>query len=188
MTSLEAGLKAGATKPAFGSRLARFTEASLDHWVRLEYNHLAMTMNELTPAECAEVLARASFGSLGCALEDQPYVVPLYFVYDAGYVYALSTAGQKVEWMRRNPKICLQVNEVAGQEQWMSVLASGRYEELTGPRYADERVHARELLERRPNWWLNALAERQLKAGNELIDPLFFRMHIEHLTGLRAVR
>jgi nitroimidazol reductase NimA-like FMN-containing flavoprotein (pyridoxamine 5'-phosphate oxidase superfamily) len=75
---------------------------------------------------------------------------------------------------------------IAGQSQWMSVIVNGHYEELLEPRYASERKHARELLEKRSQWWLNTFAERQLKLGDKLIEPLFFRICIDSITGLRA--
>jgi hypothetical protein len=48
-----------------------------------------------------------------------------------------------------------------------------------------ERAHARKLLEGQHHWWLNALAERQLK-GEELMAPLFFRIRVQSLTGLAS--
>ncbi len=42
------------------------------------------------------------------------------------------------------------------------------------------------VLEKRIRWWEPALAERQLKAGEDIIEPLFFRIHIESVSGLRA--
>jgi hypothetical protein len=41
-------------------------------------------------------------------------------------------------------------------------------------------------LEKRSQWWLNTFAERQLKLGDTLIEPLFFRICIDSMTGLRA--
>jgi len=71
-----------------------------------------MIINEMTEKECGTVLARSSIGRLGCALDNQPYVVPIYFAYEPGYIYVLSTLGQKIEWMRTNPKVCIQVDEI----------------------------------------------------------------------------
>lgn len=59
--------------------------------------------------ECQELLERVSFGRLACALDNQPYVVPVAFAYEPGSIYVFSTAGKKIEWMRQNPKVCLQV-------------------------------------------------------------------------------
>jgi nitroimidazol reductase NimA-like FMN-containing flavoprotein (pyridoxamine 5'-phosphate oxidase superfamily) len=87
-----------------------------------------------------------------------------------------------------NPKVCLQVDEIRGEGQWASVIITGYYRELPEPQYADERAHARKLLEKRHQWWLNALAERLMRSSDPLIDPLFFRIEIDSMTGLRATQ
>jgi nitroimidazol reductase NimA-like FMN-containing flavoprotein (pyridoxamine 5'-phosphate oxidase superfamily) len=147
---------------------------------------LIMLINEMTEQECRSALADASFGRLGCAFEDQPYIVPVYFAYDDGYVYVLGTAGQKIEWMRRNPKVCLLVDEIASETRWTSVIALGRYQELRKPQFTDEIAYARKLLKQRPRWWQTALAERELKSSDELIEPIFFRIEVDSLSGLRS--
>ncbi len=146
-----------------------------------------MVINEMTEKECGAFLARISLGRLGCSLDNQPYVVPINFAYEPGYIYVLSTFGRKVEWMRSNPKVCVEVDEIENQSQWTSVIANGTYQELPEPQYADEREHARKLLEKHYHWWQNALGERQLRLGDELIDPLFFRIRVDSMTGLCAV-
>ncbi len=146
-----------------------------------------MVINEITEKECGAFLTSASLGRLGCSLDNQPYVVPIYFAYEPDYIYVLSTFGRKIEWMRANPKVCVEVDEIASQSQWTSVIASGGYQELPEPQYIDEREHARKLLENHRRWWQNALGERQLREGDELIAPLFFRIQVDSMTGLRAV-
>ena len=146
-----------------------------------------MVISQMTEEECRALLARASLGRLGCSRDNQPYVVPVYFAYEPDFIYVLSTLGQKNEWMRANPKVCLEVDEIANQSGWMSVIASGRYQELPEPQYTAERQHARMLLEKRSKWWQNALGERQLRLGDHAIAPLFFRIHVDSITGLRAI-
>jgi nitroimidazol reductase NimA-like FMN-containing flavoprotein (pyridoxamine 5'-phosphate oxidase superfamily) len=46
---------------------------------------------------------------------------------------------------------------------WASVIASGRYQELPEPQYAEERAHARNLLDKRHQW-----AERAGGAPGEI--------------------
>lgn len=145
-----------------------------------------MVITEMTEEECRAFLAGTSFGRLGCSREDQPYVLPIYFAYELDFIYVLSTLGQKNEWMRANPKVCLEVDEIVNQSVWTSVIAMGRYQELPEPRFTAEREHARTLLEKRGHWWQNALGERQLRSGDHLIAPLFFRIHVDSLSGLRA--
>jgi uncharacterized protein len=145
-----------------------------------------MLINEISEQQCREILSRASIGRLGCALDNQPYVIPVYLTYDSNYVYVFSTFGKKIEWMRANPKVCVEVDEITNQTQWVSVIANGRYQELPEPQYAAERAHARALLEQRHRWWLNALAERRLKLRDDFIEPLFFRIHVDSVSGLGA--
>jgi nitroimidazol reductase NimA-like FMN-containing flavoprotein (pyridoxamine 5'-phosphate oxidase superfamily) len=145
-----------------------------------------MTIDKMTESECREVLGRTSIGRLGCSLDNQPYVLPIYFGFEADYAYVLSTLGQKIEWMRANPKVCLEIDEIRSESEWVSVIANGTYQELPEPQYAEERDHARKLLEKRYHWWINVMAQRRLNADDESITPLFFRIHVDSITGLRA--
>ena len=88
--------------------------------------------------------------------------------------------------MRTNPKVCIQIDEMTGPSEWASVVANGEYQELHEPQFADERDHARRLLEKRSRWWLNALAERRNQLPDEKITPFFFRIRINSLSGLRG--
>jgi len=145
-----------------------------------------MEINEVTAQECSRFLEGASVGRLGCCFENQPYVVPIHFAYNSGYLYVFSTYGQKVKWMRANPRVCVQTDEIQSQSEWVSVIVYGEYEELPEPQYSAEREHASSLLGKRYHWWLNALGERQMRAGETEIEPLFFRIRIHSMSGLRA--
>jgi len=146
-----------------------------------------MAIKEMPENECRAFLSRTSFGRLGCSLDNQPYVVPINFAYEGDYLYSFSTLGQKIEWMRSNPKVCVQVDEINSHSEWVSVIASGAYQELREPQFEIERAHARKLLDKPHRWWLNALAERQLRSGDDLIASLFFRIRIESLSGFDTV-
>lgn len=146
-----------------------------------------MVINEMTEKECTEILSRTSLGRLGCAFDNQPYVVPITFAYDGDDFFVVSTFGEKIEWMRSNPNVCVQVDEILSEDQWASVIANGRYQELPESHYAPEREHARKLLGKRHRWWEAPMAERQLRSGDNLIHALFFRIHVDAVTGLRAV-
>ena len=145
-----------------------------------------MEVNEIPTEECKKVLESTALGRLGCSYENQPYVVPIYFAYEEGYLYGFSTFGQKVKWMRANPKVCLQTDEIKNQSEWVSVVVNGDYEELAEPQYTAERQHASALLAKRYHWWLNSLGERQMRVGDKSIEPLFFRIRIQSMSGLRA--
>jgi uncharacterized protein len=145
-----------------------------------------MEINEMTAEESSAFLERASIGRLGCSFENQPYVVPIYFSYDSGYLYVFTTFGQKVKWMRANPSVCVQADRIDGQSEWISVIVNGEYEELSETQRPAERRHASSLLAKHYQWWLNALGERQMRVGDKSIEPLFFRIRIQSISGLRA--
>jgi nitroimidazol reductase NimA-like FMN-containing flavoprotein (pyridoxamine 5'-phosphate oxidase superfamily) len=147
-----------------------------------------MRIGEMTAKDCQGILTRISIGRLGCSREDQPYVVPIYFVYEPDHLYGFATDGQKIDWMRTNPKVCVEIDEITDHFQWTSVVLYGRYRELPDmPLYAEERDHARKLLETRSLWWQTAFASRRLKSGDDLIPPLFYCIEIDSMTGYRAV-
>lgn len=146
-----------------------------------------MTVNPINNEECDAILCRASIGRLACSRDNQPYVVPVYLACESGWVYVFSTFGQKIRWMRANPKVCVEVDEIMSESEWATVIINGRYEELIEPQYAEERAHARKLLARQHQWWLNAAAERGLESYDALMEPIFFRVRIDSMTGLRAV-
>jgi nitroimidazol reductase NimA-like FMN-containing flavoprotein (pyridoxamine 5'-phosphate oxidase superfamily) len=133
------------------------------------------------------MLTRISFGRLACARDNQPYVVPIYFAYGPDLLYGFTTVGQKIEWMRTNPKVCVEVDEVVSHFQWTSVIVMGRYQELPNtPEFRSERQNALVALEKRLLWWQTAIATRQLPTRHEDAEPLFYCIRIDSMTGHRA--
>ncbi len=145
-----------------------------------------MRVHELTRAECLEVLGRAQVGRLACTRGDEPYVVPIYISFDGRDLYGFSTLGQKIIWMRSNPRVCLEVEEIADGRHWTTVLAFGRYEELSRPHEDPGGLATAEaLLARRPDFWLPGAA----KVGtHEHASPVLYRIAVERITGRRADR
>lgn len=141
---------------------------------------LVVLINEMPETQCRAILSHVFIGRLGCSVHDVPYVVPVCFAYESEHIYMFSTLGQKVEWMRMNPKVCVEVEEVTSLSQWATVIVSGHYQELLDPLYEAERRHARQLLERRSQWWLNALGER-LSNGVWRTDRTTFLSHRDYL-------
>lgn len=146
-----------------------------------------MLVRDLSKEECRDLLQRLGFGRLGCASKNQPYVVPIYFAYEPDHLFGFSTVGQKIEWMRANPLVCVEADEVVHQDNWSSVLVLGRYEELPdNPKYAALRVHAHSLLEKRSLWWRLAIASSQTRDEHVQPLPVLYCIHIDEMTGHRA--
>jgi uncharacterized protein len=88
--------------------------------------------------ECRELLVRLGFGRLACASNDRPYIVPIYFCYDLDRLYCFSTVGQKITWMRQNPLVCVEADDLRAHDDWESVVVLERYVEIPhGPEETD---------------------------------------------------
>lgn len=148
-----------------------------------------MLIQELTRQESLDLLARARLGRLACAHETQPYIIPIYFAYDRDYLYSFSTVGQKIEWMRANPNVCVEADEVVSPRQWLSVVVFGHYEELPNiPEWRNAREYAHnKLLRCSAIWWEPGYAKTILQDAERPLTPLFYRIHIARITGHRAI-
>jgi len=92
------------------------------------------------------ILHRQIIGHIGCHANDTPYVVPISYAYENGYVYAHSEEGMKINMMRQNPKVCFETYRMENMGNWQCVIGWGKYEELTDP--AEREAAIRILLNR----------------------------------------
>ena len=146
-----------------------------------------MFIQEMTRQASLDLLAHTSLGRLACAQGSQPYVVPFYFVYKDLSLYSFSTVGQKINWMRANPLVCVQADEVASPEEWVSLIVFGRYEELPDtPEHQPDRTAAYNLLQKRAMWWEPAYVKTILHDQLRPAVPVFFRINVVEITGHRA--
>ena len=146
-----------------------------------------MLIQVLTRPASLDLLARTRLGRLACAQGTQPYVVPFYFAFNESCLYSFSTAGQKIEWMRTNPLVCVEVDEVVSPEQWVSVIVFGRYQELPDTlEWQTAREHAHEMLQQYPIWWEPGYVKTILYGKERPLVPVFYRISVGQITGHRA--
>jgi uncharacterized protein len=144
-------------------------------------------IQEMTRQESLDLLARTRLCRLACAQGSQPYVVPCYFAYKNNSLYTFSTVGQKIDWMRANPLVCVEADEVMSPQNWASVVVFGRYEELPDtPEYQPERTVAYNLLHAKAQWWEPGYLTTILHSTERPMVPVFYRIHVGHITGHRA--
>jgi nitroimidazol reductase NimA-like FMN-containing flavoprotein (pyridoxamine 5'-phosphate oxidase superfamily) len=147
-----------------------------------------MLIRELSPTECAEVLERMDVGRLACCKDGQPYVVPIHYSLDVerSCLYSFSAIGQKVLWMRQNPKVCLEVEDIGDRTHWQTVVVFGRYEEIhDSPEEAEARQRAEKRFQKRRDWWLPAAARVESHQPHAVV---VYRIQIEKVTGRRTAR
>jgi nitroimidazol reductase NimA-like FMN-containing flavoprotein (pyridoxamine 5'-phosphate oxidase superfamily) len=147
-----------------------------------------MIIQELSHSECLDIIGRTNLGRLGCCYLNQPYVVPIHFAYHDSWLYSFTTQGQKIEWMRYNPLVCVEMDDVVDLEHWTSVIVFGQYEELGSlPTWKDPSLHALDLMNRRAGWWKPGFASSTYRHPEQSVEPIFYRIRIDRISGRRAV-
>ena len=143
-----------------------------------------MTIQEMTDQECRAMLGATTVARLACARNNQPYIVPIHVDLDGEFLYGYATLGQKIEWMRQNPLVCLEVDELTTHGQWASVIVFGHYEELPHtPEHEASRTVAERLFQRHRVWWEPASVPLAAQGQRTRI---VFRIRIGRVTGRRA--
>ena len=147
-----------------------------------------MRIRSLTRQQCVELLSRGHLAHLACALDRQPYVVPIFFAFDGHHLFSFTMPGQKLEWMRLNPNVCVEAEEHGPARQWRSVVVIGQFEELADTTlHQHERDHAWTLLSRHANWWEPGSLKPQPETIAEKHSHVFYRIHIHTMTGREVV-
>ena len=169
--------------------VAKRTLGTIARQALLLYSHdHLMLVHELTAAQCREVLSRTHLARLACSRADQPYVVPVSFSYeaDSNRLFSFSAVGKKIHWMRENPKVYLEIEDVEDQFHWTTVVLFGRYEEIDdSPEYRDVRHRALHLFQQRHEWWLPGAATVGDREHHAIV---VYQIHIDSITGRRAMR
>lgn len=100
------------------------------------------TIHVLPDDQIEELLRTAIVGRIACCDhgangDGRPYLVPLAYGYDGDAVYAHSGPGRKLDLMRAEPRVTFEVDEATAPDRWRSVIAEGRFEEITDPSERD---------------------------------------------------
>jgi len=139
----------------------------------------------MTHQENIDLLARTRLSRLACDHEGQPYITPMYFEYKDHFLYSFSTLGQKIIWMRANPLVCVEVDELANPHDWSTVIVMGTYEELLDK--AEDQNRAYDLHQGWPMWWEPGYVKTILHGKTRPLERVYFRIRINQITGHRGV-
>jgi uncharacterized protein len=133
----------------------------------------------LTDNEARKLLSDGAMGRLGCIYNNEPYVVPINYVFEEGFIYSHSLPGTKVDALRIHSRACLQVDAIESEIEWRSVIAYGTYDEVNLPGH--RRAILGKLLARFPKLTpVESVMARDAAAP----DPIVFRMRIDRITGV----
>jgi uncharacterized protein len=141
---------------------------------------------QLNPGEIEDLINHQFIGRIGCHADDTTYVVPVSYAYDGTYIYGHGLEGMKINMMRKNPKVCFEVDNTKNLANWQSVITWGEFEELaSGPerekavRKLEERalpLISSETMHLTPLWPFRSM-------GGEEVKGIIFRIRLTKKTG-----
>lgn len=137
-----------------------------------------------------EILENGIVGRLGYSDGGRIFIVPIsYFFYNRKYIIAHSREGQKIQILRKNPNVCLEVDLIHSLSNWESVVLWGKYEEITSQ---PDRHYALDLLIRKINQQrikeMQAVPSEQSEIGESMVLPdrekaIVYRIKVENKSG-----
>jgi len=133
----------------------------------------------LSDHEARQLISAGSIGRLGCIAGDEPYVVPINYVFANEVIYSHSLPGRKIEALRARPRACLQVDEIESELLWRSAIAYGNFEEVRIP--SERKAILSQFLTRFPSL---TPVESVLAHDAAAPDPIVFRIRIDRITGV----
>ncbi len=83
-------------------------------------------VEEMRRNEIDNLVSEVCYGHLGLSTNEQPYIVPVHYVYDGSAIYVYTTEGKKTDMLRQNPRVCLQIERVIDDRNWKSVIVTGQ--------------------------------------------------------------
>ena len=136
-------------------------------------------MKTLQDDQARALLSACRMGHLGCIDGGEPYVVPINYLLDEGSIYSHSLPGRKIDAMRANPRVCLQVNQIDDDFHWRSAIAYGDFQEMSGSK--DRRLILSKLLDRFPKL---TPVESMIVQDASAPDSIVFRIVVDRITGV----
>ena len=141
-------------------------------------------IEEMLAKDVREVLARIGYGHLACCEGDEPYIVPIHYGFNGEDVFIYTTEGKKAEIISKNPKICLQAEEVENNEDWTSVMIFGEAVQLADE---DERQAALDLILKGNPRLTPAISIRWMDSWVRENIEVIYRIKVRSLSGRRTV-
>jgi nitroimidazol reductase NimA-like FMN-containing flavoprotein (pyridoxamine 5'-phosphate oxidase superfamily) len=139
-----------------------------------------VNIREMNDDECIALIDSQRIGRLGCCKEDRPYIVPVHYVCSGKLIFSFSMPGQKMDFMRHNPNVCIQIEHIDRSDTWKCVLVQGIFHEFTSPEGQQE---AWKILQTHNDWW--EVGGQSVLHGEHEGErkPTFFSVTMDLVTG-----
>jgi nitroimidazol reductase NimA-like FMN-containing flavoprotein (pyridoxamine 5'-phosphate oxidase superfamily) len=136
-------------------------------------------ISEMNEMAARQFLRNHTIGHLGCILgTGEPYVIPVsYFLRNDG-IYIHCLPGLKLDAMRSSPNVCFEVTKAVMEHEWESVIAFGKFHEITDPGQTSEI-----LTEMFARFERLTPVEALSMDRNDDLPVIVFRIEIQRITG-----
>jgi len=147
-----------------------------------------MLIQDMSKEMSVNLLKDVQFGRIACARGSQPYVTPFSFSHYRGSLYSFANVGKRIEWMRANPLVCVEVEDIVTRSEWRTVVIFGQYQELSDtPVFSEARALAHKLLSATASWWEPSFAKILHGGTAHASEPIYFRISIDEMSGRQAI-
>jgi nitroimidazol reductase NimA-like FMN-containing flavoprotein (pyridoxamine 5'-phosphate oxidase superfamily) len=106
--------------------------------------------------------------------------VPINYLLDDGEIYSHALPGKKINAMRAEPRVCLQVDHIQDDLHWSSAIVFGRFEEIRSPQR--RRVVISKLLTGFPKM---TPVETMIVQDAAAPDSIVFKIVVDRVTGVQ---
>ncbi|MGO4440161.1 pyridoxamine 5'-phosphate oxidase family protein [Rhizobium sp. RAF56] len=137
--------------------------------------------------ECIALIKRKWLARLACADGNVPYVVPVQYVCAGDKLYVFTLPGKKLKIMRKNPHVCVLIDQLKSKHSWKSVVIDARFIDLSGEECREEKDQAWALLAQHSDWWEpGGLKPTAKLADNRSSTHTFFALEIIDVSGRKT--
>ena len=144
-------------------------------------------LGKLTKQQIEDLLRQQVYGRIACCADGDIYIVPVNYVYNGTHILGHSAKGKKIDMMRKNPKVCFEVDDIRSIFRWKSVIAWGKFEEITD---IDEKERAMQaivhkimpLAENAPDHPSHGITEKESDVGTK-VELIVYKITLGKKTG-----
>jgi uncharacterized protein len=89
--------------------------------------HGDVTFREMSRDEVESMLLRNRVGRLAFSLHDRVDIQPIHYIYERGWLYGRTSAGDKITALTHNQWVAFEVDEVTDLFDWRSIVIHGSF-------------------------------------------------------------
>lgn len=145
-------------------------------------------IKNLEPSECIKILKENYIGHLAYIFQNRPFVIPITYFYEQkiNTIIGYSSEGHKTKALRILSNASIEVSEIESVNNWQSVLAHGKYEELNGSQ-AKSYLHTfsngiKDIIRQKEEKYPQCISDFSSKIYDQEV-PIVFRINLDEITG-----